>query len=147
MDPDGPAQDTSTGDGVTTDDDLLYALDQLTNTIYWCRQHGIPTTAGGAILEAVGDWLDSQDPAHEDDVPSVTADDALAADPLAVAFDRLRRHVRVTSPDGTPQNMTAALTEALDHWTAAVAAEHHHSTRFGRGGRADLLNGGESSAP
>ena len=59
-------------------------------------QHGIPTTAGGAILEAVGDWLDSQDPAREDGVPSVTADDALAADPLAVAFDRLRRHVRVT---------------------------------------------------
>ena len=43
--------------------------------------------------------------------------------------------------------LTAALTEALDHWTAAVPAEHHHSTRFGRGGRADLLNGGESSAP
>jgi hypothetical protein len=43
--------------------------------------------------------------------------------------------------------MMAALTEAVDHWTAAVAAEHHHSTQFGRGGRADLLSGAESSAP
>ena len=79
---------------MTTDDDLLCALDQLTNTVYWCRQRGMPTTAGSAILEAVGDWLDSQDPTRDDDVPSVTADDALDADPLAVAFDRLGRHIR-----------------------------------------------------
>jgi hypothetical protein len=116
---------------VTTDDDLLRALDQLTNTIYWCRQRGIPATAGSAILEAVGDWLDSQDPTRDDNVPSVTAAAALDADPLAVAFDRLGRHVRTKSSDGTPQSVTAALTEALDHWTAAVAAEHHRSTPFG----------------
>ena len=69
VDPDGPAdaaQDPRTGDGVTTDDDLLCALDQLTNTVYWCRQRGMPITAGSAILEAVGDWLDSQDPTRDD---------------------------------------------------------------------------------
>jgi hypothetical protein len=117
---------------VTTDDDLLCALDQLTNTVYWCRQRGMPTTAGSAILEAVGDWLDSQDSSRDDDVPSVTADDDFDADPLAVAFDRLGRHMQTPSSDRTVQSMTEALTEALNHWTAAAAAEHHRSTPFGR---------------
>ena len=62
---------------MSANDDLLCALDQLTNTVYWCRQRGMPTTAGSAILEAVGDWLDSQGPSR-DDVPSVTADAASA---------------------------------------------------------------------
>ena len=134
MDPDGTAdaaQDARTGDGVSADDDLLCALDQLTNTVYWCRQRGMPTTAGSAILEAVGDWLDSQDPSRDDDVPSVTADAALDADPLAAAFDRLGRHLRTPSSERTSQSVTEALTEALNHWTAAAAAEHHRSIPFG----------------
>lgn len=121
---------------MTTDDDLLDALDQLTNTIYWCRQRGMPITAGSAIFEAVGDWLDSQDPNYDDDVPSVTAGDDSDADPLAVAFDRLRRHMQTPSSDRHVRSVTQSLTEALDHWTAAAATEHHRSTPFGRDPRA-----------
>ena len=115
---------------MSADDDLLFALDQLTNTVYWCRQRGMPTTAGSAILEAVGDWLDSQGP-RRDDVPSVTADAALDADPLAAAFERLGRHLRTHSSERTSQSVTEAFTEALNHWTAAAAAEHHRSIPFG----------------
>lgn len=119
---------------MTIDDDLLCALDQLTNTVYWCRQRGLPTTAGSAILEAVGDWLDSQDPTR-DDVPSVSAETTLDPDPLAVAFARLAQHVRAEPSGGTAQTATAAFTEALDHWTAGMAAEHHRSTPFGPNAR------------
>jgi len=134
VDPDGPThgtEDSCTGDGVTIDDDLLCALDQLTDTVYWCRQRGMPITAGGAILEAVGDWLDSHDPTRDDGVPSVSAHDTLVADPLATAFDRLGRHIRTQPADRGAQSVTAALAEALDHCSAAVAAEHHQSTPIG----------------
>jgi hypothetical protein len=116
---------------VTTDDDLLCALDLLTNTVYWCRRRGMPITAGSAILEAVGDWLDSHDPTRDDGVPSVSAEDADGADPIGVAFDRLGRHIRAQEPDQAHQSLTAAFADALDHWSAAVAAEHHQSTPIG----------------
>ena len=96
---------------MTTDDDLLCALDQLTNTVYWCRQRGIPITAGSAILEAVGDWLDSHDPTGDDDVPSVTAGDADGDDPIGVAFDRLGRHIHTQEPNQARQSVTGAFAE------------------------------------
>jgi hypothetical protein len=117
---------------VSTDDDLLCALDQLTNTVYWFRRRGMPITAGSAILEAVGDWLDSQDPAGDDaDVPSVTAEDALDADPIAAALDRLGRHIRAQATDGASHTVTTAFADALNQWSASAAAEHHQSTPFG----------------
>ena len=116
---------------MTADDGLLRALDQLTNTVYWCRQRGMPMTAGSAILEAVGDWLDSHDPTREDGVPSVTASDADGADPIGVAFDRLGHHIRAQQPGQVPQSVTAAFADALNHWSAATAAEHHQSIPFG----------------
>lgn len=116
---------------MTTDDDLLCALDQLTNTVYWCRQRGMPITAGAAILEAVGDWLDSQDPDRDVGVPSVSAEDADGVDPIGVAFQRLGRHIRTQTADRDLACMTPAFAEALNHWSAAAAAEHHQSTPFG----------------
>jgi hypothetical protein len=116
---------------VTTDDHLLCALDQLINTVYWCRQRGMPITAGSAILEAVGDWLDSHDPTRDDGVPSVSAEDADGADPIGMAFDRLGRHIRAREPDQVPLSVTLAFADALNHWSAAAAAEHHQSTPFG----------------
>jgi hypothetical protein len=134
VDPDGPtdaAEDPRTGDGVTADDDLLRALDQLTNTVYWCRQRGMPITAASAILEAVGDWLDSHDPTRDNGVPSVTASEADGPDPIGVAFDRLGRHIRAQERDRAPHSVTETFADALNHWSAAAAAEHHQSTPFG----------------
>ena len=102
VDPDGPAdaaQDPRTGDGVSTDDDLLCALDQLTNTVYWCRQRGMPTTAGSAILEAVGDWLDSQDPS-----PRRRAVCDRRCRPRRRPARRRVRPPRPTPPDARPPN-------------------------------------------
>ena len=113
------------------DDALLCALDQLTNAIYWCRQRGIDITAATAILEAVGDWLDDHEPARNDIAPSVGADPAELADPIAEAFGRLSHlcHHHWQDHRG-PLTLTEALTEALTDWTAAAAAEHHRSRPF-----------------
>jgi hypothetical protein len=135
---------------VTTHDDLLFALDQLTTTVYWCRRRGMTATAGSAILEAVGDWLDNQDRTRGHDVPSVTADDDFVADPLATAFDRLGRYMQARSSEDTVHSVTEALTEAINDWTAAVSVEHHRSTPFDRDTReatqtAALCDSGTSS--
>ena len=83
--------------------------------------------AAAAILEAVGDWLDSHDPTRDGGVPSVSAEDADGADPSGVALDRLGRHIRARSSDQAPRSVTEAFAPALNHWSGAAAAEHHQS--------------------
>jgi hypothetical protein len=110
------------------DDELLAALDQLTDAVHWLSAR-TPYRAAEAFSEAITDWLADNSSVAADDSPSdglqraVGLGDALAA--LTVAFDGL---------DGSDadRSVERALAEAIGQWVAAVSAEHHRSEPFGR---------------
>jgi hypothetical protein len=91
----------------TPDDDLLAALDQFTNTLYWLRSR-TPITAAQALAETLHD-------AASGDVGD-TVD-------LRTAIGWLLDH----HDDAA---IAAALTEALAGWTAGLSAEHNASNPF-----------------
>jgi hypothetical protein len=106
-----------------SDDDLLVALDQLVNTVHWLRTR-TPYTASEALTEALTDWLAQ----HTNPPDEMTADDRNVdlGDVLAqviVVADRLAAN------DAAP-GIEGAVAEAVNAWTAAVSAEHHHSQPF-----------------
>jgi hypothetical protein len=104
------------------DDELLAALDQLTDAVHWLSAR-TAYRAAEALSEAITDWL-AENSHPTDDSPADEPQragglsDALAA--LTVAFDGL---------DGYDADRTVerALAEAINQWVAAVSAEHHRS--------------------
>jgi hypothetical protein len=92
-------------------DELLDALDQFTNALYWLRAR-IPYTAEVALTEALADSV--SDPGAV--VPSDNANlhGALAA--------------LLTASRG--ESVAADLAEALNAWSAALSTEHHRSAPF-----------------
>jgi hypothetical protein len=96
------------------DDELLAALDQFTNTLYWLRAR-TSYTAAQAFAEALDDWTA--------DLGGGLPEDHRGEDDLGaslVAFAEATKSV----------STTAMLAEALTGWTSAVSAEHHRSVPF-----------------
>jgi hypothetical protein len=89
------------------DDDLLAALDQFTNTVYWLRSR-TPITAAQALAEAIND---------------AASDDASETVDLRTAIARLLDH----HDDAA---IATALAVALVRWTAGLCAEHNASNPF-----------------
>jgi hypothetical protein len=109
------------------DDELLAALDQLTDALHWLSAR-TAYRAADALTDAIADWLADNSHTTDDSVAdqqqrAAGLSDALAA--LTVAFDGL---------DGNDADRTveAALAEAINQWVAAVSAEHHRSEPFQR---------------
>lgn len=113
-------------------DALLAALDQLTNAVYWYSERQ-PLTATAALVEALDDWIGAQAAEHHRSTPfaEYTSDD----DDLAITLIHLLAAVQHLHSTARPDlTVTAALTEAIDEWAAAQAAEHHFSEPFQRPG-------------
>ena len=91
----------------TPADDLLAALDQFTNTVYWLRSR-TPITAAQALAEAMNEAAF--------DGASDTVD-------LRAAIARLLDHQDDAS-------IATAIVEALVRWTAGLSAEHNASNPF-----------------
>ena len=112
------------------DDDLLSALDQVTNTIYWYNdRHRLD--AGTALSEAIGDWISEHSSEHHQ---SQTFTDTTNDDDLATILDHFLAAVACLSRHGARPGLSTsiALTEALGEWAAAHGAEHHHDQPFQR---------------
>jgi hypothetical protein len=109
------------------DDELLAALDQLTDAVHWLSVR-TAYRAAEALSEAITDWLADNSHPIDDSVADEPRragglGDAVAA--LTVAFDGL---------DGNDADRTVerALAEAINQWVAAVSAQHHRSEPFQR---------------
>ena len=115
--------------GSSNSDELLGALDQLTNALHWYRDRDPSLTAADALIEAVDDWLAE----HHQSTPyrPVTHGNE-QADHLGVLLDVLQTATHaLDGPGGRPGvTFTAALTEAIEDWIATSAAEHHASAPF-----------------
>ena len=120
---------TATG----TDDGLLGALDQLTNTIYWYRDR-YPLRSDTALVEALGDWVSEHSAEHNQSQPFTTLDAEATTDTLATVLTAFLTAVaHVTASGARPGiSVTTALTEALREWATAHAAEHHQDQPFQR---------------
>jgi hypothetical protein len=92
-------------------DELLDALDQFTNAVYWLRAR-IPYTAEVALTEALTDSLSKPDGVVPTDRDNLHG--ALAA--------------LLTASRG--ESVAADLAEALNAWSAALSTEHHRSAPF-----------------
>ena len=92
-------------------DELLDALDQFTNALYWLRAR-IPYTAEVALTEALADSVSNPDAAVPSDRDNLHG--ALAA--------------LLTASRG--ESVAADLAEALNAWSAALSTEHHRSAPF-----------------
>jgi hypothetical protein len=92
-------------------DELLDALDQFTNAVYWLRAR-IPYTADVALTEAIADRVSNPDAVAPSDRDTLHA--ALAA--------------LLTASRGA--SVAADLAEALNEWSAALSTEHHRSAPF-----------------
>jgi hypothetical protein len=109
------------------DDELLAALDHLTDAVHWLSAR-TPYSAAEALSEAITDWLADDSHTTDDRVADEPRragglSDALAA--LTVAFDRL-------DGEDADRAVERALAEAITQWVAAVSAEHHRSEPFQR---------------
>lgn len=113
------------------DDDLLSALDQVTNTIYWYNDRR-PLDAGTALGEAIGDWISEHSSEYHQSQPftdTVNDEDALAA-----ILNHFLAAIACLSMRGARPGLSTrtALTEALGEWANSSAAEHHHDQPFQR---------------
>jgi hypothetical protein len=113
------------------DDDLLSALDQVTNTIYWYNDRH-PLDAGTALSEAIGDWISEHSSEYHQSQPF--ADTVNDDDALATILDHFLAAVAHLSTSGARPGLSTntALTEALGEWANSSAAEHHHDQLFQR---------------
>jgi len=113
-------------------DELLSALDQLTNALYWYRAHD-PVTASDAIVDALDDWIAEQTAEHHRSEPFIAASTS-RHDPLAAVLASLHAAVDKLADSGARPDLTmaVALGEALADWAAVAAAEHHSSEPFQR---------------
>jgi hypothetical protein len=114
------------------DDQVLSALDQLTNALYWYRPRD-PVTAADAIVDAVDDWIAEHNAEHHQSKP-FTEPSTARNDRLAAVLASLHAAVDKLADSGTRPDLTmaVALGEALGDWAAVAAAEHHSSEPFQR---------------
>ena len=112
------------------DDELLSALDQFTNALYWYRAHD-PMTASDAIVDALDDWIAEHTAEHHQSKPFIEPSTA-RDDPLAAVIASLQAAVDKLADNGARPELTmaVALGEALGDWALVVAAEHHRSEPF-----------------
>jgi hypothetical protein len=97
-----------------SDDELLAAFDQFTNTLYWLRAH-TDYTAAQALADALDDWT-----ADIGDVPPEERPGDADLGASLVAFASAAR-------SGSTATMLA---DALTGWSSAISAEHHRSIPF-----------------
>ena len=90
-------------------DELLVALDHFTNAVYWLQAR-TGYTAAQALAEALTDWTAGRDEPTEE----------------AELRDSLSGFIAAAS-DVPPAH---TLADALNAWSSAVSAEHHHSAPF-----------------
>lgn len=122
---------TSTAD---VDDDLLSALDQVTNTIYWHNgRHRLD--AGAALSEAIGDWISEHSSEYHQSQPFTYATSEI--DALGAILNHFLAAVAHLSTSGARPRLSTctALTEALVEWANSNASEHHHDQPFQRSDR------------
>ena len=107
-------------------DELLSALDQLTNTVYWLNQRH-PITATQAIVEALDDWI-AEHAAEHHQSQSFLDGASTSDDPVGIALTHLLAAVAALSRTDRPLlDVGRAFTEAIGDWVAATTAEHHFS--------------------
>lgn len=91
-------------------DELLAALDQFTNAVHWLRARTDYTAVDG-LREALAEWTVDRHKSTED--THADLGDTMSA---------------FLTADDVPA--VHALADALNAWSAAVSAEHHHSNPF-----------------
>ena len=125
---------------MTDPDELLEALDQLTNTL---SAVGAQLDATDAIAEAVDDWVGEHAAEHHHSEPFAAHaaehhhSEPFAAhvdgeEPLAAALRQLLAAVPILDQTAHRPGITvaSALTEALAEWNARTAAELNRSQPF-----------------